>query len=241
MRRHTQLGDLCVDPVGLPMLFGVGILFWNGRSSIGWFLTAAAALFILGGVIANMHIFFQPASLFEMRPGSSRGSGSGHEARSGMMYSGRYHQTDSSYHRVCIRRLLYFLSGLSCSRVAIIESIPSPTLSPRLSRSTEYPAPDARNPKQNFPGLSPSGPFARRMLFHSRRSSKDVLRVWFRFHAARRKPEYEFVLRIPGTCRQRCAGSGSRLREQRGAQVRRRRQLPGTAPLWSRSLNDPRP
>jgi len=49
----------------LPMLFGVAIVFWNGRSTIGWVLTAAGALFILAGVIANMHIFFQPASLFE--------------------------------------------------------------------------------------------------------------------------------------------------------------------------------
>jgi len=49
----------------LPMLFGVAIVFWNGRSNIGWVLTAAGALFILAGVIANMHIFFQPASLFE--------------------------------------------------------------------------------------------------------------------------------------------------------------------------------
>jgi hypothetical protein len=49
----------------LPMLFGVGILFWSGRSVVGWLLTVAGALFILAGVIANMHIFFQPASLFE--------------------------------------------------------------------------------------------------------------------------------------------------------------------------------
>jgi hypothetical protein len=49
----------------VPMLFGVGIVFWNGRSVVGWLLTVAGALFILAGVIANMHIFFQPASLFE--------------------------------------------------------------------------------------------------------------------------------------------------------------------------------
>jgi hypothetical protein len=48
----------------VPMLFGVGILFWKGRSTIGWFLTVAGALFILAGVIANMHIYFQPTSLF---------------------------------------------------------------------------------------------------------------------------------------------------------------------------------
>src|SRR5213080_1004035 len=48
----------------VPMLFGVAILFWNGKSTIGWVLTAAGALFILAGVIANMHIYFRPASLF---------------------------------------------------------------------------------------------------------------------------------------------------------------------------------
>ena len=48
----------------LPMLFGVGILFWNGRSVVGWVLAAGGALFILAGVIANLHIYFQPTSLF---------------------------------------------------------------------------------------------------------------------------------------------------------------------------------
>src|SRR6266851_1867507 len=48
----------------IPLLFGVGILFWKGRSAIGWLLTIAGALFILAGVIANMHIYFQPTTLF---------------------------------------------------------------------------------------------------------------------------------------------------------------------------------
>jgi hypothetical protein len=48
----------------LPMLFGVAMLFWNGRSILGWLLTTAGALFILAGVIVNMHIYFQPTSLF---------------------------------------------------------------------------------------------------------------------------------------------------------------------------------
>ena len=48
----------------LPMLFGVGILFWNGKSVIGWLLTVGGALFIFAGIIANMHIYFQPTSLF---------------------------------------------------------------------------------------------------------------------------------------------------------------------------------
>ena len=48
----------------LPMLIGIGLLFWNGRSIFGWLLTAGGALFILAGVIANLHIYFQPTSLF---------------------------------------------------------------------------------------------------------------------------------------------------------------------------------
>jgi hypothetical protein len=48
----------------LPMLFGVAILFWSGKSTIGWILTIAGALFIFAGIIANMHIYFRGASLF---------------------------------------------------------------------------------------------------------------------------------------------------------------------------------
>jgi hypothetical protein len=48
----------------IPLLFGVGILFYNGKSLIGWLLTIAGALFIVAGVLANMHIYFQPTSLF---------------------------------------------------------------------------------------------------------------------------------------------------------------------------------
>ena len=48
----------------VPLLIGVGLLFWNGKSLAGWVLTIAGALFILAGVIANMHIYFRPTSLF---------------------------------------------------------------------------------------------------------------------------------------------------------------------------------
>jgi hypothetical protein len=50
----------------IPMLFGVGILFFNGKSRIGWLLTMAGGLFILAGVIANMHIYMQQTSLFNI-------------------------------------------------------------------------------------------------------------------------------------------------------------------------------
>jgi hypothetical protein len=48
----------------VPMLVGVSMLFWNGRSVVGWLLTIAGGLFILAGIIANLHIYFAPTSLF---------------------------------------------------------------------------------------------------------------------------------------------------------------------------------
>jgi uncharacterized protein len=49
----------------VPLLVGIGILFFDGRSLIGWVLTAAGALIILVGIIANLHIYFRPTSLFD--------------------------------------------------------------------------------------------------------------------------------------------------------------------------------
>lgn len=48
-----------------PLLIGIGTLFYDGRSVIGWLLTAAGALVIFVGIIANLSIYFQPASLFD--------------------------------------------------------------------------------------------------------------------------------------------------------------------------------
>ena len=48
----------------LPFLFGVAILFYNGKSIIGWVLTAAGVIIILAGIIARLQIYFAPTSLF---------------------------------------------------------------------------------------------------------------------------------------------------------------------------------
>jgi hypothetical protein len=48
----------------LPMLIGIAMLFWSGRSILGWLLTIGGALFILAGVIANLHVYFRPTTLF---------------------------------------------------------------------------------------------------------------------------------------------------------------------------------
>lgn len=49
----------------LPLLAGIGWLFYDGRSIGGWMLAAAGALIILAGIIANLHLYFAPTSLFD--------------------------------------------------------------------------------------------------------------------------------------------------------------------------------
>ncbi len=49
----------------VPLLVGVGLLFFNGKSLAGWALTGAGALIIAVGIVANLGIYFQPSSLFD--------------------------------------------------------------------------------------------------------------------------------------------------------------------------------
>jgi len=48
----------------VPFIFGVGILFFNGKSVIGWLLLFAGIVIILTGIIMNLQIYFQQTSLF---------------------------------------------------------------------------------------------------------------------------------------------------------------------------------
>jgi uncharacterized protein len=48
----------------LPLLFGVGLLFFNGRSKLGWLLTFAGAVIIFAGILTNLEIYFHQTSLF---------------------------------------------------------------------------------------------------------------------------------------------------------------------------------
>lgn len=57
-------GDQTFGVTLLPLLFGVGFLFWNGRSWIGWLLSGFGALFVFAGIIANLSIHFQQTTLF---------------------------------------------------------------------------------------------------------------------------------------------------------------------------------
>jgi hypothetical protein len=55
------------DTFGLslvPLIFGIGILFFNGRSILGWLLLVAGAVIILAGILVNLRIYFEHTSLF---------------------------------------------------------------------------------------------------------------------------------------------------------------------------------
>jgi len=47
----------------IPLLIGVGALFVNGKSILGWLLAVGGLLMIVAGIIANLDIYFQPTSL----------------------------------------------------------------------------------------------------------------------------------------------------------------------------------
>ncbi len=48
----------------VPLLIGLGLVFYNGRNILGWLLIVAGAVIIVIGVIANMTVYFRPTSLF---------------------------------------------------------------------------------------------------------------------------------------------------------------------------------
>jgi hypothetical protein len=48
----------------VPFLLGVAILFFNGRSILGWLLLLAGLTIIFAGILMNLHIYFQSTSLF---------------------------------------------------------------------------------------------------------------------------------------------------------------------------------
>jgi hypothetical protein len=50
----------------IPLIIGVGLLFFNGRSIAGWLLAGGGALIILVGIIAHLQIYFSHTSLFNL-------------------------------------------------------------------------------------------------------------------------------------------------------------------------------
>lgn len=48
----------------LPLIMGIAILFYSGRSVVGWLLLFSGALIIFAGILMNLRVFFESTSLF---------------------------------------------------------------------------------------------------------------------------------------------------------------------------------
>jgi len=57
-------GDNTFGIMMIPFLIGVGMLFFNGKSIVGWVLTGLGLLVIFAAVVASLTFNFQPTSLF---------------------------------------------------------------------------------------------------------------------------------------------------------------------------------
>jgi hypothetical protein len=49
-----------------PLVIGIGVLFFNGRSVVGWALAGGGLLIIFAGVLSNLVIYFRQTSLFNV-------------------------------------------------------------------------------------------------------------------------------------------------------------------------------
>ena len=48
----------------LPLIAGIGILFFNGKSIVGWLLLFVGIVIIFTGILMNLQIYFESTSLF---------------------------------------------------------------------------------------------------------------------------------------------------------------------------------
>jgi uncharacterized protein len=48
----------------IPFILGTGLIFFNGKSIIGWLLLAAGLVIVFVGILSNLNIYFRPTSLF---------------------------------------------------------------------------------------------------------------------------------------------------------------------------------
>jgi hypothetical protein len=49
----------------LPLIVGAGTLFYDGKSRLGWVLTACGGLIVFLGILVNLRVYVEPTSLFD--------------------------------------------------------------------------------------------------------------------------------------------------------------------------------
>ena len=48
----------------IPLIIGIGLLFFDGRSVAGWLLAGGGAVIVFVGILANLQIYWRQTSLF---------------------------------------------------------------------------------------------------------------------------------------------------------------------------------
>ena len=62
---HMGTFNVTSGTILLPIIFGIGIVFYNGKSLLGWLLCGGGLAALVAGVIMNTHIYFKSTSLFD--------------------------------------------------------------------------------------------------------------------------------------------------------------------------------
>lgn len=66
-RGYNLFGGMTISPFSVTLvlfLLGIGIMFYDASSKIGWILSGAAFVLMIIGVIANLRIYFPPTPLY---------------------------------------------------------------------------------------------------------------------------------------------------------------------------------
>ena len=50
----------------IPLLFGVGLIFYNSKNPVGWLLACGSLVALVAGVLMNLRFVMRPMSLFEL-------------------------------------------------------------------------------------------------------------------------------------------------------------------------------
>jgi hypothetical protein len=48
----------------IPFILGTGLIFFNGKSIVGWLLLAAGLVIVFVGILSNLNIYFRPTTLY---------------------------------------------------------------------------------------------------------------------------------------------------------------------------------
>jgi hypothetical protein len=66
--QFSALGGMSVTSgmILIPFIFGVGLVFYNARSVLGWILACGSLVALVFGVIASLHFSFRTMSAFDL-------------------------------------------------------------------------------------------------------------------------------------------------------------------------------